>query len=513
MLFVQRAHAVNRDFILIPANAQTIALICRRLDGLPLSIELAATRIKLLSPQGLLTRLSSRLALLTWGAHDLPARQQTLRTTLDWSYDLLDPMLQRLFAQLAVFMGSWTLEAAEVVAEASENDQATLSVLDGLMGLADSSLISNNAVDYVERRYGMLETIREYAFERLMRSGTDSKVRQRHTAYFLSLVEQAEHELTGPQQVGWLMRLELKHANIRAALRELFDRGPPADAARLGGALMVFWLIRGYLSEGRQWLATALAQRHEIPAAVLAKAFLAAGRLAREQSDLEQAAVQLNESLALYRDLEDWHGIALVLGYLGVIAYDKEDFGSAALLHNESLSLRRALGDHWGVATTLGNLGEVARQQGNLEEAAVYYDESLTLFRRLGNPQGMAVTLTNLGMALRDQGQLEQATALLGESLTLWQQLEERSGIAESLEALAGVAVDRGQSVRAARLGGTAERLRTLIGVPLPPADRTRYQRYLDRAQAQLGSTAFARAWAEGQAMSVDQAVGEAIRS
>ncbi|MBC8075048.1 MAG: tetratricopeptide repeat protein, partial [Chloroflexales bacterium] len=439
-LFVQRAQTIQRDFMLTRLNAAVIAEICVRLDGLPLAIELAAARSKLLSPKGLLARLANRLGLLTWGPHHLPPRQQTLRGTLDWSYGLLDPDSQHLLAQLAVFMGGWTIEAVEEIASTPGGTQTPTGVIDGLMTLIDNSLVRQSDSATSEDRYTMLETIREYAAERLSATGVAEAVHRRHAAYYLTLAELAEAALTGAQQLAWLGRLEVEHDNIRAALRWSLEQGEVETAARIASALRLFWLVQGHLSEGRAWLDTALARNQALSEAVQAKALLASGRLAREQGDLQQAATHLAASSSLYQALGDAAGAAVVLGYLGVLAYDQGDFARAAELHTKSLAVRRTTDDQWGVASTLANLGEVTRQQGDHAQAAHFYEESLLLFRELRDSFGTATALTNLGLALRDQGDYTRATALLKESLLFWRQLAKKAGLAESLEGLAGVA-------------------------------------------------------------------------
>lgn len=447
-----------------------------------------------------------RLGLLIGGSRDLPARQQTLWNTIGWSYDLLDAGAQTLFARLAVFVGGCTLEAAEAVTVAGGE-----SVLDELTALVDHNMLGCAETAEGERRFTMLETIREYALERLLAGGEAEAVRRRHATAYLALAEAAEPALTGAEQVVWLARLEAEHDNLRAALGWALERGEVETAWRLGGALWRFWMIRGYLSEGRRWLAAALAEGSDGPAAIRAKALHGAGVLARQQGDLLRAAARYEECLALRRDLGDKRGIAVVLGHLGVLAYDRGDFDRAAALHGESLALRRALEDSWGVALTLNNLGEVTRQRGDEECAVVLYEESLALFRDLGDRYGLAMALMNLGMVVHHRGDFARATALLEESLALWQALGEKGNIAECLEGLAGVAAGQGQADRTARLGGAAEALRDTVGVPLSPADRARYEQHLAAARAHSDAATFAAAWVEGRTYTLEQAIAYAI--
>ncbi|MDZ4719875.1 MAG: tetratricopeptide repeat protein [Roseiflexaceae bacterium] len=335
-LFVQRARAADPDFAISSSNARVIAEICTKLEGQPLSIELAAARVKLLTPNGVLARLGNRLNLLRWGSHSLLQRHRTLREMLDWSYALLTPAAQLLFRRLAVFMGGCTVDAIETVAGWPGTDTDTL---DALMVLTDSSLLQTSTQE--EPRYVMLETRREYAAEKLHGSGEGNLLRQRHATYYLQLVGTAEPLLAGPEQLNWLMRLDMEQDNIRAAL------GDAQTAGRLAAGLRLYWITRGYLEEGRRWLTLALALPEHIPEPVYAKILLVSGRLARQQSDLALAEAHASESLEHYRRLGDQHGIASALGILGVIAYDQGLFERARSIHEESLNLRQTLGDGW----------------------------------------------------------------------------------------------------------------------------------------------------------------------
>ena len=341
-LFIQRARAARPDFQVTNASAPAVAELCARLDGLPLAIELAAARVKLLSPQALLARLGRRLNLLTGGARDLPARQQTLRSAIDWSYELLEPDEQAMFARLAVFVGGCTLEAVEAVCHPGVD--RPLEVLDGLALLVDRSLLRQVEGTEGEPRFGMLETIREYAAERFEESGDAETWRQRHAGYYLALAEQAAPELLGPQQGTWLERLEREHDNLRAALGWALEHGGATLGLRLAVALGHFWAVRGHLSEGQAWLERALSRWSEAPAPARAGALSAAGHL----------------------------------------AYIKGEYERAATLHEESLSVQRALGDQRGVALSLHNLGRVAHYSGDFERAAALYDESLAIRASIG---------------------------------------------------------------------------------------------------------------------------------
>jgi predicted ATPase len=456
-LFLRRTQAVLPAFALTPANAAAVAAICHRLDGLPLAIELAAARSKLLSPGALLARLEHRLQVLVGGPRDLPARQQTLRDTLAWSYELLDMAEQMLLRRLATFVGGCTLEAAEAVCSASGDLGG--GVLEGLAALVDKSLLRQDAqadphAGNLEPRVVMLETIREYAWERLTASGEAEALRRRHAAYFLALAESAEPALLGPDQAVWLARLESEHDNARAVLRWAVESAEFEHGLRLAGALWRFWQVRGHLSEGVRWLETLLARDEaggrRVAAPVRARALKGAGVLAYRQGDYGQAATWLEESLALQRDLGNPEGIAAALNNLGLVAYDLGDYARAAALHAESLALRREVGDTWGSAISLNNLGLVARRQSDYGRARALFEESLALHRELGDEGGSTLALLNLGDVARIQGDHERALGLLEESLALTRQLGDTGHQALALLILGAVAREQGSYGRAA---------------------------------------------------------------
>ncbi|NJM07006.1 tetratricopeptide repeat protein, partial [Candidatus Gracilibacteria bacterium] len=430
-LFVQRARLVDASFSLDSGNARTIATICERLEGLPLSIELAAARVKLLTPRGLLARLNNRLSLLSWGSYNLLQRHRTLRETLDWSYSLLAVPAQLLFRQLAVFMGGGTVEAVEAVV-GQEFDSGT--IIDLLMVLTDNSLLQSSSLQG-DQRYLMLETVREYALEKLREANELAIIRQRHVAYVVQLVTLAEPELTAANQGLWLMRLDAERDNIRAALSNALEDGDAESAGRIASGLRHYWSVRGQLAEGRRWLALALAVDPQLLSPSLrANMLFVAGRLARQQGDLQQSEQQLEAARVLYSELGDQHGLASALGAAGVVAYDQGAFERSAALHAESLALRRALGDSWGVAATLTNLGEVNRQQGNLAHARELHAASLNEFRAIDDTNGVALAQVNLGLLLLELGEVNEANGLLEEGLILWHRLGEQVDIAECLE-------------------------------------------------------------------------------
>lgn len=451
-LFLQRAQAIRSDFHLTTDNAATIAHICLRLEGLPLAIELAAARIKLFSPQALLARLDRRLQVLTGGARDLPLRQQTLRKTLAWSYELLKPEEQCLFQRISVFVGGATLAAIEAVCQALGDE--TGRVFERLASLLDKSLIQQQTQRDEEPRFVMLETVREYGLEALASGSAAQTTHQAHAAYYLALAEQAEPERTGPQQVVWLERLELEHDNLRAAMQWLLEQGGTEQrsemALRLGGALMWFWQVRTHWSEGRTFLERALAGNKGVAVPVQVKALQAAAYLAYLQGDTARAEALLEESLALSRKIGDTAGIALSLRRLGLIAGWRSNLEVAASRTEEALALFRAVRDKEGIAGSLSNLADIVGQQGEYARAISLYEESLAFFRAIGNKKDIAFSLFHLADALfLSQGDPAKVRTLLEESLALRREVGHKTGIAWALALFGEVVLQQGDTVKA----------------------------------------------------------------
>jgi predicted ATPase/DNA-binding CsgD family transcriptional regulator len=509
-LFVERAEAARPDFQITDQNAAAVTEICVRLDGLPLAIELAAARIKLLPPHALLGRLSSRLQLLTGGARDRPQRQQTLRSTLDWSYELLNADQQALFRQLAVFSGGWTLEAAEAVCARGD-------LVDLLGSLLDNSLLRREETTGESPRFRMLETIREYALEHLERSGEASSVRGRHAAYFLALAEAADRELRGPPLTVWLDHLQDEYDNLRAAARWAWETRDTLLALRLGAALQRFWEVRGSLDEGQRWLDGALALDPPAPPSVRARALHVAGRLAWLRGDYPRAAVLHQESGDLYRGLGDQDGIALTLQYLGNVSHYQRDYERAAALYQESLELRRRLGDAAGSAGVLNSLGVLARNRGDWLSARSLFDESLSLYRKLGDSRNLALVLNNLARVARDQGDWIGAAQLCADSLAHFSELADAWGVAMVLGNLGTVAQEAGNPERAVRLFGAAEALREVSTgssfYSVSPAEHAVYEAATHAARSALGEATFVTTWSAGRALSLAEAVAEGLAS
>ncbi len=509
-LFVDRAQLQSTSFAITDRNAHALASVCRGLDGIPLAIELAAARVRSMSVEELNQHLDDRFRLLTDGSRTALPRQQTLRALIDWSYDLLNEAEKALLCRLSVFAGGWTVDAAEKVC--SGGGVADREVLDVLTSLVDKSLVVTEEKDGATR-YSMLETIRQYALDRLQESDDGDAWQDRHLAHFLDLAEEAESGLVGADQKEWHNLLETEHDNLRAALRHsLTMTGDSGCGLRLAGALWRFWEGRGHLTEGRAWLFGLLATAPtDSGGSERAKALNAAGLLAFRQGDYPSARALYEESLAIYRELGDRRGIAHSLNNLGNVACEQGDYPSARALFEESLAIYRELGDRRGIAISLGNLGNVAYDQGDYPSARALYEESLAIHREMGDRWGIAASLNNLGNVACDQGDYPSARALHEESLAIRRELGDQRGIAQSLEGLAPVAAALAEPHRAARIWGAAERLREEIGAPLPPNERPRYERQVATARAALGSETFAAAWAEGRAMSMEQAIDYAL--
>ena len=437
-LFVERAQAVKADFHLTETNAHTIAAICVHLDGLPLALELAAARIKLLPPQALLKRLSHRLDLLTGGAHDLPSRQQTLRNTLQWSYDLLGLQEQGLFRRLSVFVGGCTLEAVEAVCGTGSNQ--AMEVLDGVASLVDKSLLQQTGQEGEEPRLVMLETIREFGLECLAAHKEGEAARGAHAAYYLWLAEEAEPYLVRAEQGEWLDRLEREHENLRAALFWLIERGDRETALRLGGALWRFWWMHGHLSEGRGFLEGMLPASNVVAASIRAKALVGAGVLTGAQGYYVRAETLCAEGLRLFRELEDQRGIITALWMLGRVAYNRSQYAAARTMAEEALALSRQPGEAWGITSSLENLTSVALDEGKYDEARTFGEEYLVLSKRAGDTRATVRMLLILGIVNFSAGDLVSSHVQLMQSLAQARTLGDERDVAYALLGLGWVA-------------------------------------------------------------------------
>ncbi|HET9224081.1 MAG TPA: tetratricopeptide repeat protein, partial [Roseiflexaceae bacterium] len=464
-LFVARAQAARHDFQLTDDNAPAVAEICRRLDGLPLAIELAAARSKLFHPSALLARLDQRLALLTGGARDLPQRHQTLRGTIAWSYNLLGAADQRLFRCLAVFVGGCTLAAAEAVCEVrianeelrnAAHEQpmfnSQFSILNSVESLVDQSLLRQEVGLDGEARFLMLETIREYALEQLLASGEDEPLRERHAQHYLALAELAEPQLNRAQQEQWMERLEAEHDNLRTMLSWAFERGKLELAARLGGAIWRFWWVRGHLSEWRGWAERVRPSADTLPLSVAASTLYALGGLAYAEGNHARTIELFDDALRLYRALDDRPPMARLLGSIGGFLSGRGDYDQASVLLQEGLALSQELGDTYGMIHALATLGDSAYFQADYAQARKHYAECLSLAQQLGNKHDIALFLHNLGDVVRRQGDFPLAASYQEESLALYRELKATYGVIRALLILGDIARQERNYTRARSL-------------------------------------------------------------
>lgn len=551
-LFVQRAVAAKPDFELNRENMPAVIEICSRLDGLPLAIELAAARVKVLSPTSMLARLASRFQLLTGGARDLPQRQQTLRAAMDWSYDLLNPAEQKLFRRLSVFAGGCNLEGVEAVCDT--RGDLDLDLLDGMASMVDKSLLRQIELATGESRFAMLETIREYALEKLKASGEQPSTKRAHAAYCLVLAEEEAAQQSGAEGAQWQEHLALEHDNFHAALEWLTESGEADWGLRLGTALFRFWEAREHLAEGRVSLGKLLnLPGAAAPTKARARALFAAGVLASVQGDYAASAALFRESLAIAQPLGDNQGVAVCLNALAVGAQEQgdvatahslfeaalklwrelgdlkavaralsnlanvaklqADYEHATSLYEECLSIFRGLGDHTGVAWSLNYQGDVARDQDDSSSARTLYEQSLAIFRETGDHWGTARTLADLGSLAREQRDFQRALSLYQESIKSFRKLGHKRGIARILECFACTAAAQLEAERALRLAGAAAALRHSIGAPLSPVEQAKLEASLDPARQIMGNTAGTKAWLEGWALPVEKAIEEVLNS
>jgi predicted ATPase len=546
-LFLERAKAVKHDFRITKENATAISAICARLDGLPLAIELAASRIKLLSPATLQMRLESSLNLLTGGARDLPLRQQTLRDTVNWSYSLLNSAEQSLFRRLSVFIGGCTLEAVEAVCDTKCD--LGLDVLDGMASMVDKSLTQQIDHPGAEARFLMLSTIREYALEHLTESGDEFATRRAHAAYYVVLAEECGGELsTHPE---WVERFDIEHQNFREALEFLIRTGDAEWGMRLGSSLFHFWEMREHFAEGRAFLERLLKLPDAVQPTMHARLLFYAGVFAGSQGNLDSSQKLLEENLQACRELRDQREVAVALNALGVNARERGDLESACslfeqcvttwkslgssidsaralsnlgnvvrlqgdyarahALYDECLAIFHATGDSTGVAWTLNYLGDLVQESVDFIAARSYYEQSLSAFRKLRDDWGVASTLCDLARLSAAQSKHEDAERLYGESIRMFQDLGHKRGIARVLECFAVSAAAQSRAEQALRLAGAAAALRQRIGAPLIPAEHSRLEKKLEPARSMLTNAAGLESWSSGWEMSLEEAVTEAL--
>jgi predicted ATPase/DNA-binding CsgD family transcriptional regulator len=513
-LFAERAEAAQARFHLNHANAWDVAGVCRRLDGLPLAIELAAARSKLFPPQALLARLDRRLPVLTGGPRDAPARLRTMRGAIGWSYDLLNADEQRLFRRLAVFVGGFTLDAATEVA--GSDDPTGDAVLDGVSSLAEKSLIAPMAASSVvlrpeqvdEPRFTMLETIREFAIEELARSGEERSVRQRHANYFRALSERAEPELRGANQVAWIARLETELPNLRAVLDWSLSDGDLDAGLSLAGALYWFWFLRNHVYEGRIWFEHARSVGTYPPIAA-GRAVMGAGFLAWRAAEYAAAKDFYDEALQQFESCNDHWGVAMVIHSLAHVAQDLErDTGRAIALLTDSIGRFQAIGEPWGIAFSERCLGALLISgSSDYEYATALLQRALATFRQIGDQWNIGVTLHMLGDAAREARHWAEATFYYQESVAHHWAQRDVLGVADGLLRLAQILVVLGDMVRATRFFGCAEAQREQAGVVVYEPVRLGYEQAVEKAFADLGAEAFRASWTKGRSFSLAEAV------
>ena len=511
-LFVERAEAVQTGFRLTPANARDIARICHRLDGLPLAIELAAARTKILPPPALLARLQQSLPLLTGGPRDAPDRLRTMRDAIAWSHDLLDASEQRLLRRLAVFVGGFTLDAAVAVAGAPADG----AVLDGIASLVDKSLllsvtapsVTPNDADESEPRFMMLETVREFARDELARSGEEDAARRAHADYFRLFAEQAEPELRGAGQAAWIAQLETELPNLRAVLDWSLAGGDGETGLRVAGALYWFWFLRNRSEEGRTWFEQARAVVRE-PADAAGKAALGAALLAWRATDYAASRAFSEEALAQFARCGDRWGAAMVIHHQGHLAEDLDhDIERATRILADSIAEFEAMGDPWGAAFSQRCLGRALTVRlRDYGRATALLEAALATFRQVGDPWNIAVTLHMLGDTAREQARWSEAIAAYQESLILHWTQRDALGVADALLRLAQILVAVGDMALAARFFGCAEAQRKAAGVIVYEPVRLGYEQAVAAAHTALGEEPFQTAWEAGRSLPLAEAV------
>jgi predicted ATPase/DNA-binding SARP family transcriptional activator/Tfp pilus assembly protein PilF len=501
-LFLARAQAVKPDFRLTEENAPAVAAICRRLDGLPLALELAAARLKLLSPEALLARLEHSLELLTSGARDLPARQQTLRATIEWSHGLLAEAEQRLFARLAVFVGGCTLEAAEQVCEAG---------LDTLASLVDRSLLRRREDARGHPRFSMLETVREYALERLQQSGEAEALARRHAAWCLGMVEEVSGLLSGDEAIARLDTLEQEHDNFRAALHW----AKAADALDVGSKLALelaeFWMTRGHLREGAGWLRYWLERGQELPASWRIRALHEAGGFAQRQGDHAQAETLAAAQLDLAQGLGDLPSVARAQTRLAWVTAERGDVESALRMQQKAVAVARKTNEKHVLLVALTNVGSLELSRRSYEQARRAFAECLELAQSDVRPETLPTCLFNLGLVDILCGDHARAAAQIADSLRLYRSLNDMEGIAYCLSAVGAIQASEGDAHSAARLLGSAAALLARTGASLEAVERSLHERAVEEARASLDELSFGNDWGEGAALSIDEASNNAL--
>ena len=509
-LFVARARTVKPFFELTEENAAAVAEICRRLDGLPLAIELAAVRVKLFAPHAVLTRLSASLKLLTGGPPLSPVRQRTMRAAIAWSYDLLGAEEKRTFNRLAVFTGGFTLDAAEAVTLVEED--FNLDLLNSAASLVDQSLLMQHELPNGEPRFRMLTVVREYALEILEASSEADEMKRRHARFFGSLAEAAEPELFGATGAEWLETIEEEHDNLRSAIEWSLEYDPET-ALRIVGALRNFWFVRGHLSEGVEWIRQALEKKgFDASPKLRAKALYSLGNLSRFRGELETAEPYLQDGLQLAHRAGDESLISLSLWGLGMLRIERGDLTGARDLIEESLHTARKMNDGLHVSLRLTGLGEIARAQGDYEAARAFYEEALLLARKASSQYYIAIHTSNLAYTACLLGDYESAVSYTLECLDVTEELGDKRNMGITLSIFGALSVAAGAMENAALLWGAAQAVFDAIGFKLVKVDRDFNESYMSEARTAIGDVAFYAAFEKGRSMPLKESIGLARR-
>lgn len=509
-LFIERAQAVKPAFELTEENAEAIAEICRKLDGLPLAIELAAVRIKLLAPQAILTRLSNSLKLLTGGARDLPERQQTMRAAIQWSYDLLDAEEKTLLNRLAVFAGGFTLEAAEAVANAEMD--LSFDLLDGVASLVDKSLLLQREKNDGEPWFRMLVVVREFALEALDTTGEADEIKRLHTEFYTKLAEAFEPQFDSANAAEWLDNLELEHDNMRSAIEWSLEN-KAEKALSIVGAIRSFWISRGYWSEGGNWIKKALEKNYDgVEPKLQAKVYCALGDSLWNQGNSEAAAEAYQECLRFARQGDDKLWIASALRGLGYIRRAQGDLSEAKLLIEESLELVRELNDDRAISLRLNSLGEIARTEGDFEAARKYYQDALTLAEESSLKGRMSIYNFNLAsVCCLQEDKAARLYAL--KCLKISEELDDKTSIGDALNVFAALAIADEDLEKSAHLFGSAQAIHQATGYKLDKVDQKFVDFYHEKAQTQMGEACFNEKFQEGQKLSLKNAIALACET
>ena len=510
-LFIERAASKDPDFALTGDNVDLVAEICRRLDGMPLAIELAAAQVRNLSAQEIAQRLDQRFQFLKGGSRNAPRRQRTLMAAIDWSYTLLTEKEQIMLQRLSIFAGGATLKAAEIICTGGKIE--TADVLETISHLVDKSLLTANRREHSETRYRLLESIREYSLEKLTGSQNKPELLDKHLEYYVQFAEQGDRKIKGAEQAVWLEKLEIEHDNLRAALLWAAERNNFEAGLSLAVNLTYFWFVRGHIREGAGWLEKFLDPIQDVSSALVARGLIYLGIMHRmSNKDDDKSTMLYEKSLRLFRQLNDRSGIALVLNMLGVVALQNNEPIKAERLLNESLALHKELGDPWGIAFTMQNFPPLALLNGDLKKAREYAEEEVYWFEQAGDQRGIARSLGDFADIARLQGDYSRAATLYTKSLSQVFQLGDRVSVIGLLENLVDLAANQRKYKRGALLLGGAQALREDLGMPYRGNEYEDYHQAVTAIRKNLSESNFNQALSKGRGMSLQEIVDYATQ-